>query len=103
MPPTIASYDAVPYESHPYPDTHPGRLYMIAKLFGLNPTPITRCRVLELGCAAGGNIRAQILIGREVEVGVDLVADASLVLSTARPGDARTQRSSSARLKETPQ
>ena len=55
------------------------------------------------GRATGGDIRTQILIGREVEVGVDLVADASLVLAAARPGDARAQRSSSARLKETPQ
>ena len=54
--PMATSYDAVPYDSTPYADTHPGRLYTIARLFGLNPKPIDRCRVLELGCAAGGNI-----------------------------------------------
>ncbi len=50
------SYDEVPYESHPYTQTHPSRLASVARLFGLNPTPIEKCRVLELGCASGGNI-----------------------------------------------
>ena len=50
------SYDEVPYESHPYPQSHPDRLATIATLFGMKPTPIGKCRVLELGCAAGGNV-----------------------------------------------
>jgi methyltransferase-like protein/cyclopropane fatty-acyl-phospholipid synthase-like methyltransferase len=50
------SYDVVPYASHPYPLSQPDRLRTIAWLFGLEPAPVTRCRVLELGCAAGGNI-----------------------------------------------
>lgn len=55
-PPASNSYDEVPYESHPYAQTHPGRLFTVATLFGLKPTPIANCRVLELGAAAGGNI-----------------------------------------------
>jgi methyltransferase-like protein/SAM-dependent methyltransferase len=50
------SYDDVPYESLPFPQTHPARLATVAQLFGLNPPPVGRCRVLELGCAAGGNL-----------------------------------------------
>ena len=50
------SYDDVPYDSHPYAQTHPGRLATVATLFGLNPPPVEACRVLELGCAAGGNL-----------------------------------------------
>ena len=50
------SYDEVPYESHPYAQTHPSRLATIATLFGLSATPVEKCRVLELGCASGGNI-----------------------------------------------
>ena len=50
------SYDEVPYESHPYPQSHPDRLATVATLFGMKPTPIAKCRVLELGCAAGGNL-----------------------------------------------
>ncbi len=51
-----ATYDEVAYDSHPFLQTHPSRLFTVATLFGLRPTPVTRCRVLELGCAAGGNL-----------------------------------------------
>lgn len=50
------SYDLVPYESHPFPQTHPDRLAAVAALLGLRPPPVERCRVLELGCASGGNL-----------------------------------------------
>ena len=54
---TVAtSYDEVPYESHPYAQTHPSRLAVVARLFGLTPPPIETARVLELGAAAGGNL-----------------------------------------------
>lgn len=54
--PPMNSYDEMPYESHPYAQTHPSRLAVVATLFGLTPPPVETCRVLELGCAAGGNI-----------------------------------------------
>jgi len=50
------SYDAVPYESTPLTDTHPGHLAIIGRLFGLETADPDRCRVLELGCASGGNL-----------------------------------------------
>ena len=50
------SYDEVPYSHQPYPQSHPDRLATLGRLFGLSPSPITRCRVLELGCATGGNL-----------------------------------------------
>jgi methyltransferase-like protein/SAM-dependent methyltransferase len=50
------SYDSVVYPSYPYPVTHPEWLGAIGKFFGLNcPDPRT-ARVLELGCASGGNL-----------------------------------------------
>ncbi len=49
-------YDAVPYESFAYPATHPRNIYTIAKLFGMNPVLPAKCKILELGCASGGNI-----------------------------------------------
>jgi len=49
-------YDNVPYPSLSYPQTHPDRLATLATILGLRPAPITNCRVLELGCAGGGNI-----------------------------------------------
>ncbi len=49
-------YDTVPYASHPFPQTTPEHLEALAFLFGLTaPKPAT-ARVLELGCAAGGNL-----------------------------------------------
>ncbi|MEA3210397.1 MAG: hypothetical protein QOE70_3454 [Chthoniobacter sp.] len=52
----ITSYDEVPYESHPFAQTHPDRLAMVATLLGMEPAPLEGCRVLELGCASGGNL-----------------------------------------------
>ena len=34
------SYDEVPYDSHPFLQTHPSRLFTVATLFGLRPTPV---------------------------------------------------------------
>jgi SAM-dependent methyltransferase/methyltransferase-like protein len=51
-----ASYDELPYQSFPFAQTHPDRLATLGWLFGLKPTPIERCRVLEIGCASGGNL-----------------------------------------------
>lgn len=51
-----ASYDEVPYASHPYARSHPRNLAALGTLFGMSPPDVHRCRVLELGCAAGGNI-----------------------------------------------
>jgi methyltransferase-like protein/2-polyprenyl-3-methyl-5-hydroxy-6-metoxy-1,4-benzoquinol methylase len=50
------SYDELPYPSHPYPYTHPDHLAAVATLLGLEPAPADGCRVLELGCASGGNL-----------------------------------------------
>jgi SAM-dependent methyltransferase len=72
---TARSYDALPYASDPFPFTHPSQLGAIARLFGLEAAPPARARILELGCASGGNIipLAARLPGATV-VGVDLSA-----------------------------
>jgi len=49
-------YAEVPYQSIPFPDSHPSHLAAIGRLFGLSPADPARARVLELGCAAGGNL-----------------------------------------------
>lgn len=51
-------YDAIPYQSNPFPQSHPDRLAAIAKLFGLDAPATDDCRVLELGCSMGGNLLA---------------------------------------------
>jgi cyclopropane fatty-acyl-phospholipid synthase-like methyltransferase/methyltransferase-like protein len=51
-----ASYDKFPYLSLAFPQSHPDRLATIARLHRLVPAPVGDCRVLEIGCAAGGNL-----------------------------------------------
>jgi len=75
-----ADYDATPYTSVSFPPSAPGQLAAVAHLFGL-PTPeLSSARVLEIGCATGGNIipfaaahpRAQV-VGLDLsQVQVDL-------------------------------
>ena len=50
------SYDQIPYQSDPFPETHPDHLGTIALLFGMNPAPIQVARVLEIGSSSGNNI-----------------------------------------------
>jgi SAM-dependent methyltransferase len=68
-----SSYDQIPYISLAFPQTHPDHLAGIARLFALRPPDITACRVLELGCASGGNLlpMAFNLPGSEF-IGIDL-------------------------------
>jgi methyltransferase-like protein/SAM-dependent methyltransferase len=66
-------YDEVPYHSNPIPQTHPDRLATVALLFGMQAPPLETCRVLELGCAAGGNLLPMAVTLPEARfVGVDL-------------------------------
>ena len=50
------SYDTVPYLNRAHSRTHPDRAAALAILLGLEPPPVARCRVLELGCANGRNL-----------------------------------------------
>lgn len=53
---SINPYDEVPFPSQPLTHSLPDRLGAVGRLFGLQAPPAERCRVLELGCATGGNI-----------------------------------------------
>ncbi|RYX97218.1 MAG: methyltransferase domain-containing protein [Comamonadaceae bacterium] len=50
------AYDDAPYESNAFGQSHPARIAAIAHLLGLDPPPVETARVLELGCASGGNL-----------------------------------------------
>src|SRR5216684_3648438 len=50
------SYEELPYPNSSFAQTHPDRLATLGRLFGLAPTPVDRCRILEMGCSAGGNL-----------------------------------------------
>jgi len=67
------SYDELPYAVLSHYFTHPDRLATAGTLFGLAPPPVENCRVLELGCASGGNLipMAYALPGSQF-MGIDL-------------------------------
>ena len=72
---TNTSYAEVPYESFPIMGTHPDRLSTLARLMGIDAPAIETCRVLELGCAGGGNlIPMAVELPRAQFTGVDLSA-----------------------------
>jgi SAM-dependent methyltransferase len=52
----VTAYDDVPYTGHPYADSHPERLATMATLFGMQPSPVERCRVLEIACGDAANL-----------------------------------------------
>src|SRR5580693_4601208 len=69
------SYDSVIYPSYTHPQTHPDRLAVIGSLFGLEPAPVNRCRVLELGCGNGTNLVPMAWgLPQSEFVGIDLAA-----------------------------
>lgn len=49
-------YDQIVYPNRCLPQTHPDRLGVIARLFGVHAAPPERCRMLEIGCGDGGNL-----------------------------------------------
>src|SRR2546423_1728311 len=79
--PAVTWYDVVPYSVRAFPQTRPDLLATVATLFGMSPAAPARCSVLELGCAAGGNLLPMALAAPQSRfVGIDLsrrqIADA---------------------------
>ncbi len=74
------------YPGGAWEHSHPDRIAANARMHGLQPAPVERCRVLELGCGAGRNLVAIAyglpharctgieLAARPVELGRELVA-----------------------------
>jgi len=85
-----AAYDAAPYKSESYQQSHPDRLAVVAALAGMRALDIESCRVLEIGCASGGNLipmaeqlpRSRLLgidlSERQIETGSTLVRELGL-------------------------
>ncbi|MDY4830551.1 MAG: class I SAM-dependent methyltransferase [Campylobacter sp.] len=67
------TYDAVKYHSHAFVQASIDRLCAMARVYGLQ-TPLTNnAKVLEIGCAAGGNIISQAInYPNSSFVGIDL-------------------------------
>lgn len=67
------AYDETPYQSNAFSISAPGRLRAIAALYGLSAPPVENARVLELGCAAGGNLLPFAVAHPDAHiVGIDL-------------------------------
>ncbi len=70
------SYDRVAYPSYTHQQTHPDRLAVIGRLFGLHPAPVTACRVLELGCGDASNLAPMAWgLPQSEFVGIDLARE----------------------------
>src|SRR5438105_6025506 len=73
MDPLLASYEEIPYESTPIHDAHPDVMATSALLLGLDPPAVPTARILELGCATGGNLITIALSFPDAQfVGIDL-------------------------------
>jgi SAM-dependent methyltransferase len=68
-----ASYDAVPYGGGAIGGTRPDYLAAAAGLRGLTTPDVRRCRVLDIGCATGGNLLSMaVTFPESTFVGIDL-------------------------------
>jgi SAM-dependent methyltransferase len=71
------TYDTVRYYGSAFSQTHPIRLATVASLFGIDPAPPDRCRVLEIGAGDGANIIPMAAHFTESQfVGIDLAESA---------------------------
>jgi methyltransferase-like protein len=67
------SYDALPYPSYTFAQTHPDRLATMGVFHGVKAADPQNCRVLELGCGTGANLAAMAYSLPSSEfVGIDL-------------------------------
>ena len=68
-----SSYDATPYTSVAFALTSPAHLHALAHMMGLPAVPLANARILELGCASGGNLLPLAYRNPEASlVGIDL-------------------------------
>jgi methyltransferase-like protein len=93
------SYNETPYHSHPFPQTTPEHLMAVAALFGVKGVAVEHARILELGCASGGNLipiaarfpHAQIvgvdLSSRHIEEGQATITRLGLANISMQHGD----------------
>ena len=71
------SYDLVEYPSYAIPQSYPDKLAVVAAMFGMDPVPPGRARVLDVGCGSGGNLLPMALLWPGGEyVGIDLASTA---------------------------
>lgn len=84
------TYDAVKYHSHAFAQASIDRLCAMARVYGLQTPLPNNAKVLEIGCAAGGNIISQAinypnssfigidLSGEQVKIGNEAIEQSGL-------------------------
>jgi len=99
-------YDQVSYPGRAYPEAHPDRLFVCARLHGLEPQAVDQCRLLELGCGNGAHLLALAtalpdseFVGidaseRAIAEGMELVRELGLKNLRLEQGDFSTFESS---------
>src|SRR6476661_6343091 len=74
-PDATSSFDVLPYPHRAFAQTHPDVLATVATVFGITPPALETARVLELGCASGGNLIPMAeTLSRARFVGIDASA-----------------------------
>ncbi len=58
----VRTYDEIRYPFLAHRHTEPDRLAAIARLHGIDAPPVERARVLEVGCAVGGNLASMAMM-----------------------------------------
>ena len=67
------SYNSFPYDSHAFKWCSPAYIRAVAYLYGVDLPPVAKARVLEIGCAAGGNSLPFGFMYPEAEImGIDI-------------------------------
>ena len=96
---SIPLQDRIRYPGGAWEHSHPDRIAANARMYGLQPAPVERCRVLELGCGAGRNLVPMSwalpdahflgieLASRPIEAGRELVRTLGLSNIELRQGD----------------
>ena len=97
----MPTYDEVPYPNLSHVQSHPDTLATLASLLGLSPAPIENSRILEIGCASGGNLipmglslPGSTLLGidysaRQIELGQAAISEVGVTNVSLRHMDIR--------------
>ena len=71
----VRVYDAIHYPYLAHAESHPDRLAVIARLHGIAAAPVANARVLDIGCAGGGNLASMSMSLPNADLlGIDISA-----------------------------
>lgn len=94
---SVHTYEQIPYQSKPYDYATADRMAVVGGLFGLPVVDPSTARVLEIGCAGGGNLIPRALAYPQATFyGIDPaenhVAEANSIIAALGVGNVRVDR-----------